>query len=244
MGDFTKQLIFGGSGSGKTVYAATSQDVKFEGRPANVLLVNADNQLHSIKSRVELITHKELGKVDNGKISVIRSERWIDLVKVYDWLLSPSNCAKYDFSILDGVTELSDQAVQQSVPGGDVVSLQPKKVERQHYGDAYWMVKNLFRGFRDLPLHVIYTALPKDQEGIDSSIQYLKPALYGKMTEHACALTEFVGYLSATPQDVRELSFKMRGKIYGRDRTEEGLLGNKIVSPTVQKFLDLLGTRS
>lgn len=235
-----KLLIYAASGAGKTVLAATAADVP-ELNP--VLMLDVEGQYRSIKSKQRLIDKVDIGK-DHipGIIDRIRMRKWQDVCDTYEYLFDSKFKdvkSSYKTIIIDSITDINDKAIEQAT-GGPFKNLQVPAPKIQHYGEGHWILKQMMNGFRDMEgLVVIYTALTKDQEAVDSEIQMLKPNLTGQMSEQACAKSEFVGYLYSDNTGKRWLQFKKKGRIYAKWRDESKEPAD-MPEPTIEKFLKLL----
>src|SRR5690606_7843848 len=106
-------------------------------------------------------------------------------------------------------------------------------------------MRKLLRHFRDLPLHVIMTALSQEvKDETDGSIT-VKPALPGKLADEVSAMLDIVLYLASvetrengkTTMIRRALTASTR-KFVAKDRS--GRLPQTIDNPTVSGILDLI----
>lgn len=237
-------IIFGPSGAGKTVLAATALDVP-ELNP--VLYLDIENQTRSIRSKLNPIDIGELGKkTKDGLMDWVRLKSWQDIDSAYQYIFdrkAKDVKSSYRCVISDSLTDINFLSLDQAVGVTCRTKLSDVKAPQiQDYGKAHWMLRQMLRAFRDLDgIAVIATALPKDQEAIDSSIQMLKPALTGQMSEIACSMSDLVGYLSVDSNGVRRIQFQQRGRIYAKWRSE-GPPVKEVENPTIQKIVNLLQT--
>jgi ribosomal protein S15P/S13E len=117
-------------------------------------------------------------------------------------------------------------------------------IHQQDYGKAMVQMRRLTRSFRDLPLHVFYTAHHK--EDVDSKEGLVKMVnLSGKLATEIPGMMSLVGYLALTQDDEgktqRVLLLQNYAKIRTGVRTAWGIEApDEISDPTVTNVLDAL----
>src|SRR5690606_6666344 len=99
------------------------------------------------------------------------------------------------------------------------------------------------RYFRDLPMHVIITALAQEvRDERDGSVT-VKPSLPGKLADEVAGFLDIVGYLGTSERTIdgkriiiRQMLAQPMGKYIAKDRSDR--LGQYIEEPTMTKILD------
>jgi hypothetical protein len=117
-------------------------------------------------------------------------------------------------------------------------------IHQQDYGKAMVQMRRLTRSFRDLPMHVFYTAHHKEE--IDSKEGMVKMVnLSGKLATEIPGMMSLVGYLALVTDDEgkthRTLLLQNYAKIRTGVRTAWGVEApDEIDDPTVTNVLDAL----
>lgn len=146
-GSHIKVLIYGNPGIGKTVFAATAQD---HPALADVLFLNIEGGLISVAGRRD-IAYETIQSVQQ-------------LEEIF-WCLAGNDpqYEPYRTIVIDSATEL--QSLQLDHLVRDAAKKDTKRdidaVQLQDYGKSTKSLRRIFRNFRDLDRHVIWTGLPK-----------------------------------------------------------------------------------
>lgn len=182
---FVKALIFGPSGQGKTHLLGTAQA---DERTSPMLLLDFEGG------------HETLAGLE---IDVIEIRSWNDYSEAYE-LLS-SNGHPYKSVGIDSVSETHVWALltilKEQAPRREGSSHRdPDQLEQADYGKASTQLRRLLREFRDLPMHVFYTATAKEVEERGAG-RIMKPALAGQMADDVVALMSVSGYLAIAEDD-------------------------------------------
>jgi len=120
----------------------------------------------------------------------------------------------------------------------------PDLVQQQDYGKAMVQMRRLTRVFRDLPMHVFYTAHSKDEvdpkEGLVKMVN-----LSGKLATEIPGMMTVCGYLALTEDDEghvqRVLLLQNYAKIRTKVRTPWNVVApDEIVDPSITTLLDAL----
>ncbi len=117
-------------------------------------------------------------------------------------------------------------------------------IHQQDYGKAMVQMRRLTRSFRDLPMHVFYTAHHKEE--VDSKEGMVKMVnLSGKLATEIPGMMSLVGYLALVTDDEgktnRTLLLQNYAKIRTGVRTAWGVEApDEIDDPTVTNVLDAL----
>lgn len=178
-----KLLVYGRPGVGKTTLAATLD-------PEHTLFLNVEGGMLSVMNTGVKITSqiKHVSEVE----------------KIFWKLASRDDEVKWVTTVvIDSATELQTVNIE-----GLVSEARKTKPEREQddihlrdYGRSTARLKRLFRLFRDLPMHVILTALAKDLSagGENKHIVATVPYLTDKLGASLMGYQDFVWYL-----DVRD----------------------------------------
>lgn len=117
-------------------------------------------------------------------------------------------------------------------------------IHQQDYGKAMVQMRRLTRSFRDLPMHVFYTAHHKEE--VDSKEGLVKMVnLSGKLATEIPGMMSLVGYLALTQDDEgkthRVLLLQNYARIRTGVRTAWGVESpDEIEDPTITSVLDAL----
>lgn len=136
-----KVLVYGDSGMGKTLLAATM--------PAPVL-ISAESGLLSLKPKnVERV----FGLADPSvtyNMPVILVRNVDDLTEAYNWCLKANEARQFQSVGLDSLTEIAEVVLNNAK--------RQVKDPRQAYGELIEKMETLIRAFRDLPGKHVYMA--------------------------------------------------------------------------------------
>ena len=119
----------------------------------------------------------------------------------------------------------------------------PDIPEQRDYLRSAGQMRRLVRFFRDLPIHVFFTASAAWLQDPQTRENKLWPSLTGKLAFEIPGLVEIVGYLAIVENEdktERWLFTQPSGRFEAKDRTEGGKLGEYIIEPTIPKILDLI----
>lgn len=229
---FLKALVFGPPGQGKTTLLGTAQA---DARMAPMLLLDFEGGMGSLAG---LDIH----------VAPIRS--WEDFDEVYENLAEGNEVGGVDYSAfksvgIDSITEVHIFALLDILDKQGKERKDPELLEQRDYGKASVQMRRLLRAFRDLPVHVVFTALSKEVEKPRRG-KVQVPMLSGQMAEEAPGLMDVVGYLALTEDDdgeqMRTLLLKNYPKFEIKARTPWGeAIGDELDDPTLGELLDLLG---
>lgn len=146
-------------------------------------------------------------------------------------------------SITDIVQGILDQVSTHRVEktrnrGVDVDLVDSFFVDRDDYGTMSKMMRKLMRDFRDLPTHVVYTALERRDVDEDSGKVAYGPALSPAVGTDLMGYVDLVLYCRAADEDqeVFRAVTKQAGKYRVKDR--DGVLPRVLVNPTMPRILE------
>jgi phage nucleotide-binding protein len=186
-------LIYGDPGSGKTHLAGTAQDVP---EMANVHIFNIDGGLLTLADRGDISAtdihsvkdlENEFFKIANG------DEEYKDIKTV----------------VIDNISELQTLALEEEAVGAYKDRIKKDKnytidkVFLEDYGIAEKRLARILRGFRDLPINVIYIAHKKDKmrKGTNT-LEASLPNLVDKLSVQVMGYMDVVAYLYTADEQV------------------------------------------
>lgn len=179
-------LIYGDPGAGKTYLAGSAQDVP---NMADVHVFNIDGGIMTLASRGD-IHATDVHSVDDLEQELFKIVNKDDKYKTTKTI------------VIDNITELQTLALESLT----IQEYQNRKKRNKNYsideiyledyGIAGKRLARILRGFRDLPLHVIYIAHKKDKmrQGTNT-LEESKPNLTEKLATSIMGYMDFVWYL-------------------------------------------------
>lgn len=188
-------LVYGDPGSGKTYLAGTAQDSPFM---ADVHVFNIDGGMMTLAQR---------GDIHATDVrSVADLERELHSLAARDEKYATTRTV-----VIDNVTELQTLALE-GITTAEYSSRKKKdrtytidQVYLEDYGLAGKQITRVLRGFRDLPVHVIYIAHRKDRMRPGTNVlEESKPNLTEKLSTSVMGYMDFVWYLYTADEQVPE----------------------------------------
>lgn len=188
-------LVYGDPGSGKTHLAGTAQDSPFM---ADVHVFNIDGGMMTLAQR---------GDIHATDVrSVADLERELHSLAARDEKYATTRTV-----VIDNVTELQTLALE-GITAAEYSSRKKKdrtytidQVYLEDYGLAGKQIARVLRGFRDLPVHVIYIAHRKDRMRPGTNVlEESKPNLTEKLSTSVMGYMDFVWYLYTADEQVPE----------------------------------------
>lgn len=179
-------LIYGDPGSGKTHLAGTAQDVP---EMADVHVFNIDGGIMTLAGR------GDIHATDIHSVDDLEQE----LFKIVN---HDEKYATTKTVVIDNITELQTLALE-SLTMQEFANRKKKnknytidEVYLEDYGVAGKRLARILRGFRDLPIHVIYVAHKKDKmrQGTNT-LEESKPNLTDKLSTAIMGYMDYVWYL-------------------------------------------------
>lgn len=221
-----KGLVFGPPGQGKTTLLGTAQ---YDERTSPILILDFEGGSESLVGL---------------DVDIVRVTSWDIYNEAFDFLAND----KHDYKSV-GIDSISETHVFSLL---NILKLEgptrkdPDLLQQGDYGKALVLMRRFLREFRDLPMHVFFTALAKDEldprEGMVK-----KPALAGALADEVPGMMGIVAYLALTTDNdgntMRTLLLKNHARIRTKVRSswahhEE--VPNEIDNPTVTALLDML----
>ena len=186
-------LIYGDPGSGKTHLAGTAQDVP---SMADVHVFNIDGGIMTLASRgdIHATDIHSIDDLEQEMFKIINHDpKYVNTKTV----------------VIDNITELQTLTLE-SITTAEFANRKKKDknysvddVYLEDYGVAGKRLARVLRGFRDLPLHVIYIAHKKDKlrKGTNT-LEESKPNLTDKLCTAIMGYMDFVWYLYTADEAV------------------------------------------
>lgn len=219
-------LLYGSPGVGKTTLAATAQD-----HPSlrDVLFLNVEGGLLTISGR--------------GDIQAVDVRTMGDLEQLF-WNLRDrkGEYAAIKTVVIDSGSELQTLNVEEIVTTSKKQHPDRDTVFLEDWGKSTQQLRRVFRWFRDLPINVIVTALPKNTyRGQGSTeIAAVKPSFTDKLGESVMGYVDAVWYMYVTPDGVRHLLTRKRGVYEAKTRgiAFAAALGEVVDEPTIPELYE------
>lgn len=198
-------LIYGDPGSGKTHLAGTAQDVP---EMADVHVFNIDGGIMTLAGRGD-IHATDIKSVDDLEQELFK-------IANHD-----EKYANTKAVVIDNITELQTLALE-SLTAQQFAERKKKKkdysideVYLEDYGVAGKRLARILRGFRDLPIHVIYIAHKKDKmrQGTNT-LEESKPNLTEKLGTAIMGYMDYVWYLYTADEMVGDEEHGYRTEIH------------------------------
>ena len=217
-------LVYGDPGVGKTYLAATAQD---NPETSPVLFIDVEGGTTTIRKRKD--------------VDVRRITKIADLIAIHE-ILVDQNDGYYKTVVIDSLTEL------QKVDMRDIMrelvlrrpDLDPDVPGMREWGKSAEHVRRIVRGFRDLPVHTVFTALSQVERDENGVVTYY-PSVPGKLKMEIPGFMDIVGYLSSTIENdetQRRIQFAKTRRVIAKDRT--GALGDVVDFPTIPLLWNLI----
>lgn len=186
-------LIYGDPGAGKTHLAGTAQDVP---EMANVHFFNIDGGLMTLASRGD-ISATDIHSVDELE---------------QEFFKIAANDPEYEgikTIVIDNISELQTLALENEAMRSYKDRIKKNKnytideIYLEDYGVAGKKLARILRGFRDLPLNVIYLAHKKDKMRKGTNVlEASTPNLTDKLCTAVCGYMDIVAYLYTADEQV------------------------------------------
>lgn len=175
---FYKILVYGDSGVGKTTFAGSADQVP-EMRP--VLFIDIEGGTESLKHSYP-------------EVDTVRVTSWKEMQNVYNALYEGGH--GYRTVVLDSLTEIQKFNMYNIM--SEVIQRRPDLdadvPSMREWGKNLEQIRRMVRGFRDLDMHVIFTALNKTDKDQKTGITTMKPSLSGKLADEVAAFLDVVMY--------------------------------------------------
>ena len=212
-------LVYGDPGVGKTTFAASAAKHPELGP---VLFINIEGGMLSIRSEDKVYTTEQIKSTAD--------------VEALFWRLQKGELEQFKTIVLDSITELQTLNLEEiGKKGGRGVDA----LELQDYGKSTAQLRRLFRMFRDLPRHVIFTALvvremPQTNRKSAQPTE-VRPHLTSKLSQSVQGYMDAVWYLYVDADGERQLLTSPVGPYKAKTRGARFAerIGNKIQNPNL-----------
>lgn len=237
---FCKALIFAPAGAGKTVLLGTAQE---DSRTSPMLLLDFEGGTESLAGL---------------EIDTVPIRSWDDYNQAYEALANGDTVEfeddeggyTIDFSVyqslgIDSISETHRFALLEILRAEGPTRRIPDLIEQGDYGRATTQMRRLLREFRDLDLHVFFSANAKEAD-VAREGRVRLPDLAGQMAEEVAGLVSVAGYLAQFEEEDgslhRTLLLHSFPKYRVKARTRWGVSApTEIIDPTISLLLDALG---
>lgn len=205
-GAFTNVLIYGESGTGKTVFASTA--------PRPILWLEAEGGTSSIGDKKGIDIAKVAG-LDTYREAVVYLE---------------ANPGKYKTVVIDSLTETQAQVMKDIMRAAK--KLDPTRDEFSpqwdEWGKLTGIMREIARAFRDLPMNTVITALQREDTDTMTGRVKVRPGLSPRLADELPTFMDAVLYLYASTAKKGEVDQK------GVEADEDGvtIIRNALIRPS------------
>jgi len=253
---YMKLLVYGEYGAGKTVLAATADDVP---TMKEVLYIDAEAG--------------DLALSDRPHLDVVRIKKYAEIARIYEYLRlhvrlrdegtpeafaklaemerrlkgldqAPATPTLYQTVVIDSLTEVQTYLMYSLLgmdPDNWALDAIPQAAEWSEWRSSSDMIQLLSRQFRDLPMHVIVVL---SQQEVEDKRQLLKRInLPGKLASKIQGFWDMVGYLAAAKDGEnitrRRLYLNKVDNTFQAKHRFRHIQVDYVDEPTIGKLLDL-----
>ncbi len=128
------------------------------------------------------------------EVDTVRVTTWKEMQEVYNVLYEGGH--GYKTIVLDSLTEIQKFSMMNIM--NELVAKFPDRSEdvpsMREWGINLEQIRRLVRGFRDLPMHTIFTALVREEKNQRTGAVTQQPSLSGKMAGEVAAFLDIVVY--------------------------------------------------
>ncbi len=222
---FINLLVYGDPGVGKTVLAGSAAEVS---EMAPVLFIDIEGGTFSLRDR-------------NPDVSVVRVKSWHEMQLVYNELYGMKH--GYKTIVLDSLTEMQKFSMAQIM-----LAVVKKDSDRdpdipamRDWGKNIEQIRRMVRGFRDLPIHTVFTALAKIDVDKQTNVGKTAPYLSGKLSSEVAGFLDIVLYMYRKVKGdevTRYLLAQGTNRQVAKDRSDR--LEQVTENPTMQMLYDTI----
>jgi hypothetical protein len=169
-------MIYGDAGAGKTLLAATTDDVA---AMRKVILIDVEAGTKTLRTRYP-------------NVEVVKVRTWEEIQAVYNDLYDGTH--DYQTVIVDSLTEI--QYVNMAWIMGENFNLDDTEKEGwDEYRKSLKTMRRFVRAFRDLPINTIFTGLAGQKQDQKSKKTIIGPQFSGQFRQEVAGLLDEVYYL-------------------------------------------------
>lgn len=226
---FLNFLIYGDSGAGKTTLAGSADEVPSM-RP--VLFIDVEGGTESLRNTYP-------------SVEVLRVTTWREMQEVYNVLHSGRH--EYSTVVLDSLTEIQKFNMYNVMADliQDKPHMDPDIPGMREWGKNIEQLRRFVRGFRDLKMNTIFTALVRTDKDPKTGTMSMKPSMSGKVADEVAAFLDIVLYYyvkQVGPSDSAEfkrlLLCQKTEQQVAKDRS--GRLPLVVEDPTMKTLYDII----
>lgn len=227
-----KGIIFGPPGHGKTHFIGTAV---LDPRTCPIFILDFEGGVEDVLDGLP-------GGPDGPDWYLITVRSWDDFNEAFERVEKNEEGCKS--VAIDSLSETHIFALMHLLDDPTIRRDDISLLRQDDYGKAMIQLRRLTRSFRDLPLHVFYTAHSKDE--VDSKEGLVKMvSLSGKLATEIPGMMTVVGYLALSEDEEgktqRVLLLQNYAKIRTKIRTPWGIdPPDEIEDPTVSALMDAL----
>lgn len=238
VGGHLHMLVYGEPGVGKTMFAGTAED---DPRSAPVLFCDAEGGMLPIRRRGKAMDVFEITDFRTAFDKLYRAfydqKGYVGFDEMpYRTVVIDSLSEMYDLAMLAVIREAHAKRQRDN----------PDVPEIQDYNHAGKIVERLLRFLRDLPLHLVVTALERNDADNVTGITKYAPALPNKLAHELPGMFDTVAHMTVKQvkqgdkvSEQRVLQLQKTSRVIAKDRAGTGL-PREVYDPTVAKMLDRL----
>lgn len=223
---YLKALIYGQPGTGKTTLLGSANECT---QTNPILILDFEG---GISSLVGL------------DVDIIKIRSWKDFDDVYQYLKN-DGVKEYKSIGIDSITECQIYSLTQILKEAESTRTTKTRgfLQLQDYSKSQIEMRSLVRGFRDLPFHIFFTALMKDEiDPIEGKMR--QPNLVGQFCDEIVGLVDVCAYLTFdAASEIQQRVLLLQGfKGYAiKVRAAVGAqITNCIDDPTIKKLMNEL----
>lgn len=222
---FIKMLVYGPPGSGKTTLGGSAA------LRVKTLIISAESGLLSLQNLKD-----ESGNTPDIDYTQIKS--FADMEAAFHFLKNEKH--SYQAVVIDSLTE-----IQRACRDAILETAKKDAMEIRDWGQLANKIERMVRAFRDLPMHLIVTALEDAETDKLTGEVKIWPALQGSVQKQLPAYFDLVLYAHSKEvgegvdrKTVHGVLTQNSGKYVAKDRS--GKLPKVVESPSFGKLVDLI----